>query len=371
MTELHEQLRRFIDTGTTPVTVDEIVAGSSHIESTAPILRIRRRWGRGVLVASAVAAIAAVIVTAVAGMVTVPGAKDAGVAPASAATFLKSAAVRATNQKALIPGAGEYLYTATILGATFGERIPPRGVFYYDADELVQKWTSPWTTGHVTLHVVGRPRFISAADRATWVADGSKPLNSGSVGLATPSYYNVSGLPTTASAMVSYFKSQHGIPAESWYGGLRDWEFDTALQFLQSGASSAQRAALLKFIATIPGVRLAGHATSVATGESGSVIELPLTRPGWAEEAIFSQTSSRLIEIRYVITSLPVTSAAIRLLQPEPRFVGEIMGYSDFLFAGVTRSHSGYSLPTGTPRFPRAWPFGSLREPLPGWLGSK
>ena len=370
MNDLHEQIRRFIDSGATPVSVDEIVAGSTHIESP-PSFRRNRRLGRGVLVASAVAAIAAVIVTSVAGMVTVPGANDAGVAPASAATFLKAAAVQASNQKALTPKAGQYLYTATILGATFGERIPPRKVFYYDADELVQKWTSPWTTGHVTLQVVGRPRFISAADRATWVADGSKPLGSGSVGEGAPSYYDVSGLPTTASAMVSYFRSQRGIPAESWYGSLRDWEYDTALQFLQSGASSAQRAALLKFIATLPGVRLDGRATSVATGESGSVIELPLTRPGWAEEAIFNQMSSRLIEIRYVITSLPQTTTTIKFLQQAPLFVGEIESYSDFLFAGVTRSHSSYSLPAGTPQFPRAWPFGSLREPLPGWLGSK
>ena len=167
--------------------------------------------------------------------------------------------------------------------------------------------------------------------------------------------------------MLAYFKSQRDLPTESSYGSWPSWEFDIALGFLQNGVSSTQRAALLKFIATIPGVRLMGHATSVVTGERGSVIALPHVRPGWTEEAIFNPSSSKLIEIRLVLTSLTTTPTQIGT---PPPFVGEIESYTDFLFAGITRVNSKYSLPVGTPTFPPVWPFGSVREPLPGWVGS-
>ena len=54
---------------------------------------------------------------------------------------------------------------------------------------------------------------------------------------------------------------------------------------------------------------------------------------------------------------------------PTP-FVVEVASYTDFVFAGITRVNSEFSLPKGTPKFPPVWPFGSVRESLQGWLGS-
>jgi hypothetical protein len=368
MTDLNNRLRNFIDTGVAPVSAEEIFLASAAVQMKSKAGRVRPRLRRRLLVLSGMTAIAAAVAIVSTGLVTIPGTKNTGVAPASAAVFLKAVASEAASQKALIPEPGQYLYVATVEGMGNGMTMPPGKMFWYDADELVQSWTSPSTKGHQTWQVVGRPRFVSAADRATWVADGSKPLESGNSSGGPPAYYNVAGLPTKASAMVAYFKTQTDLPAESIYGSWPLWEFDMALGFLQNGASSAQRAALLRFVATIQGVRLMGHATSIVTGQTGSVIAMGPSKRGWTQEAIFNPSTSSLIEIRIVLAALPPKTTTT-VPQPTP-FIGETLTYTDFLFAGITHGNSTYSLPTGTPKFPQAWPSGSVREPLPGWLGS-
>ncbi len=366
MTELNESIHDFIDTGATPVSAEEIFATGPSVQMRMAADRSRPRLRRRrLLVLSGVAALVVALVSV--GLITVPGTKNVSIAPASAATFLESVAAKAASEKPMVPGPGQYLYVATIASMTNGaSQHPSPKMFWYAANELHQVWTSPQAPGHQTYEIVGRPEFLSAADRAIWVVDGSMPLGSGNASYGPPLYYNVAGLPTKVSGMVAYFKSQHYLPTESSYGSWTSWEFDMALGFLQNGASSAQRAALLKFLATIPGVRLMGHATSIVTRERGSVIALPFRESGMTEEAVFDPSTSNLIEIRYVITVLP--SKASPMPGPTP-YVGEIQSYSDFVFAGITRANSKYSLPVGTPKFPQAWPFGLVREPLPGWLG--
>ena len=368
MTELNESIRDFINTGATPVSAEEIFATGPSVQMRTAADRSRPRLRRRrLLVLSGVAALVVALVSV--GLVTVPGTKNISIVPASAATFLESVAAKAASEKPMVPGPGQYLYVATIASMTNGaSQHPSPKMFFYAVNELHQVWTSPQAPGHQTYEIVGRPEFLSAADRAIWVVDGSMPLGSGNASYEPPLYYNVAGLPTKASQMVAYFKSQNYLPSESSYGPLPSWEFNMALGFLQNGASSAQRAALLKFVATIPGVRLMGHATSIVTRERGSVIALPLGESGMTEKAIFDPSTSKLIEIRYVFTALPLKASPMPGPTPTP-FVGEIQSYSDFVFAGITRVNSRYSLPVGTPKFPRVWPFGSVREPLPGWLG--
>jgi hypothetical protein len=364
MTELRERIRDFIDSGAAAVSVEEIVIARPAASVNDHADRVRPRLRR-VLVLSSVAALAIALVTI--GLDTIPGAKNAGVAPASAATFLKKAADKAAIEKSLVPGPGQYLYVATIEAQGNGAGMHPSSkAFWYDSDELHQVWTSPQPPGHQTFEIVGRPEFLSAADRATWMIDGSPRLGSGSSSGPTPPYYDVANLPTKASDMAAYFRAQNYIPSESSNGSLPGWEFDTALSFLQNGASSTQQAALLRFIATIPGVRLMGHATSIVTRERGSVIALPLKGYGRTEEAIFDPSTSKLIETRITLTALPAKAFPYA----PPPFIGEILSYTDFVFAGITRVNSKYSLPEGTPKFLPVWPFGALREPLPGWIGS-
>jgi hypothetical protein len=370
MTDLSERIRDLIDGGVQPVTAEEIFFNYSSVKESTQIARTRPHRRRLLVVSGVVVLVIAAVGIGV-GLVTVPGARNTDVPRASAATFLKLVATKAASQPALVPGPGEYLYVAALTSSSFGQTMPPsRKMFWYDANELVQTWTSPSLVGHKTWQVVGRPEFLSPLDRAIWVTDGAKPLGSGSSSGGLATYYNVPGLPTNASGMFTYFKSQKDLPAESTYGSWPSWEFGTALGFLQNGASSQQRAALLKFVATIPGVRLKGHATSVATGERGSLIGMPLVRQGWSQEAIFNPSTSDLIETRLVLTALPApTPNSSALILPKP-FVGEIESYTDFLYAGITRANSNYSRPTGAPTYPPVWPFGTDREPLPGWVSS-
>jgi hypothetical protein len=367
MNDLQERIRELIDNGARPVSAQEIFSlqDSSSTRPRAGRNRTRRR----LLIVSGGFLLVVASVGVGVGLVNVPGAKNVVVPRASAATFLKLVATKAANEPALVPGPNQYLYVAEMTSVTDGATMSPsRRMFWYDANELVQTWTSPRLAGHKTWQVVGRPEFLSAADRAVWVTDGSKALGSGSSSGGLATYYNVAGLPSTASSMLSYFKSQKELPAESSYGSWPSWEFDVALGFLQNGASSLQRAALLRFVATIRGVRLLGHATSIVTGERGSVIAMPLERRGWSEEALFNPSTSDLIETRLVITG--PTSKVAQIALPTP-FIGEIESYTDFIFAGITRVDSHYSRPPAAPRYPTVWPFGSDREPLPGWLSSQ
>lgn len=367
MNDLNERIRDFIDAGSLPVSPEEIYGQAFSVPVTPHGGEPRPRVRRPLFVLSGVAAFAAVVSLVVSSLVTVPGVKNNGVPPASAATFLRLVAKTAANQRALIPGPGQFLYVATISSMTNGSAQPPsRKTFFFDSDELRQVWTSPRLPGHETYVTVGKPLFLSAGDRAIWVADGSPALGSGNSSGPVPPYFNVADLPTKPSDMPRYLRSQSYLPGRSSYESWSSWEFDVALGFLQSGASSAQRAAILRFIATIPGVRLMGHATSVVTGHVGSVIGRPIRGAGLMEEALFDPTSSNLLETRYVVTRL--TSRPAPFMQPT-QFVGEIQSYSDFVFAGLTRAHTNYSLPVGTPTFPHVWPFGAVREPLSGWLG--
>jgi hypothetical protein len=370
MTELDERIRNFIDFNVTPVRVEEVMEiGNNLTRHVAPRSRLRRR--KSLVMCGAVAVIVAL---AIVGLVNIPGPKGTNTPRASAATakaLLDSAATRADDQRALIPGPGEYLYVATISSQTNGESIPPASkTFFYDSDELTETWTSPRAASHQSYRIVGRPIFLSARDRTAWVLDGSKPLGSGNGSGPPPPYYDVTSLPTKPSAMISFFRSQKDIPQRQSYESDATWEFSTALSYLQSGASSAQRAALLRFSASIPGIRLQGHTRSVVTDETGSVISL---RIGWgtgrSQEAVFDPSSSTLLETRLVQTSLPANTLPKLPGMPTP-FVGEILSYTDFIFAGVTKANSGFTLPAHTPTFPLAWPFTETREPLPGSVQS-
>lgn len=362
MTELDERIRSFIDFNVSPVSVDEVLVMDREV---GVALRRRPRKSR-MLCATAI-----VLVLVSVGLVAIPGPKSVNAPKASAATFLDSVAKRASNERALLPGPGQCLYVATISSMTNGESIPPASKeFWCDSEELVQTWTSPGMLSHNSFQIVGRPLFVSAASRSAWVLDGSKPLGSGNSGGPPPPYYDVTSLPTKASAMIAYFRSQTDLPSESSYENAAWWEFSTALNFLQYGASSAQRAALLQFVATIPGIQLLGDARSIITHESGPVIALPVGGgTGRSEEAIFDPSNSTLIETRLVLTALPAKTSIQLPWNPTP-FIGEIEDYSDFIFAGVTQANSGYSRPAETPTFPKVWPFASMREPLSGSLQS-
>jgi hypothetical protein len=366
MLELGEQLRDFIDSGVTPIAPEEVMAVEYRFGGATfggppqrPILRT------GVY-AALVAVVAAALVVI---CLVLPNSKvGPGVTPASAATVLNSAAAQAQAQKPLVPGPSQYLYVRTLVsginGGTLGNTSST--MVWYDVQEVWQTWSSPLAAGVTHSEVVGQPEFITGADRASWVAAGSPPLLSGYSGGGSPPYYDVLRLPTHPSEIEAYFAEQPGLPSSPTVGHDAAWQFTTAAAFLQNGASSAQRAALLRYMSTIPGVRLIGTATSIGTDRKGSVLSIPSDTPGLSVQAILDTQSSELVEVRYVVTNPTLYAAATSGLRSEALNAGQVRNYSDFIYVGIANS-SG-SVPVGAPVLPIAWPFGTTREPLPGSL---
>ena len=361
MPDLDKQLRELIDAGATPITAEEIFDAHPPRELQGARRSPRRhsRRSRGLLVSTvAFAVIAGVTV----GLVVIPGPTSLTGGRASAASFLEAAAIIAQRQKPLVPGPGRFLYVATLVSTTKGDTMAPSPkVFWFYVDELVQTWSAPGVHGRQTWNVVGRPEFVSPIDHTVWVTDGSKPLQSGSASGNSAPYYDVAHLPTKPSAMSAYFKSQNYLTVSGTHGRDAVWEFDAALAFLQNGASATQRAALLRFLATIPGVRLMGSATSMATMKRGTLIGLPADLTGLTDEAIFNPSTSQLIETRTVFTSLGKLAQVLKQ-SPVTRYVaGAIQSYSDNLFVGVSQLGTK---PPKSPRLPQMWPSGSTRKPL-------
>lgn len=361
MLELDKQLRVLIETGASPVSVEEIFASHPARELRGPrsYAASRSRRSRAVLTLSAAVAVVAGVTV---GLVAIPSPTSLTAGRASAASFLKTAATIAQHQKPMVPGPGQYLYVASEVSMTNGATMAPSPkMFWYYVNELVQTWSAPGAQGNQLWSVVGRPEFVSSVDHAIWVIDGSKPLQSGSSSGNSSPYYDVANLPTKPSAISAYFKNQHYLAVNQPYGRDAAWEFDTALAFLQNGASATQRAALLRFLATIPGVRLLGSATSMVTKERGTLIGLPADLTGLTIEAIFDPSTSQLIETRTVVTA-PSRLAPVLRQSPVTRYLaGSVQSYSDNLYAGVARLDAR---PTNSPPLPPAWPSGTTRKPL-------
>lgn len=362
MLDLDEQIRQFVDGGAPPVTAQEVVdaVGPRRVVRRSPAWR-RPRWaayavGTAALVASAV-------VVALAGTSSIGPPPATRIGRVAAPVVLRRAAAAADAQSPVVPGPGQFLYVRTLTvspeGIDLGAGQP--SIHYY-VDAVQQSWTSPTGPGTGSWAAVGQPTFVTGEDRSAWEAAGSPPISSGLVTQSAGPYYDVVDLPTDPSQMSAYFASQTYLATEPRPGHAGAWEFDTAADFLQAGASSAQRAALLEFMATIPGVANAGAATSLGTKQTGTLLTIPAANnPGMDVEVIVDPTTSELIEQRTV-----VTDAAKNAEKPTspPLGAGEATWYRDFLYAGIANSSN--VAPAAAPPLTTPWPYGTTRTPAPG-----
>lgn len=361
MPELDERIRAYIDAGARPVRIDEIV----HAPGRRGSHRVTLRWGsRKLVIAAAIPVVlAALVLTVVLDGTPVDNSPHGRHVPMSATAVLARAAAVANAQTALVPGPGQYLYDqaleGTVNGETFvGGQLSSR--FYIESIEQV--WTSPSGPDARTIETIGQPIFVTPSDRANWQAAGSPAIGHGGDLASPPPYFDVANLPTTPSKMAAYFASQSYLPPPPAQASDSPWAFYVTCEFLQAGASSAQREALLKYMATIPGVFDAGSATSLGTKQTGTLLELPTNHPGEASEAIIDATTSELIEFRTVITNAAVFDA----YEPVPLATGQAIRFSDFLYAGIANSSD--LPPTGAPALPSVWPYGTTRAPASGSL---
>jgi hypothetical protein len=127
--------------------------------------------------------------------------------------------------------------------------------------------------------------------------------------------------------------------------------------------------ALLTYMATVPGVVDKGSATTIGTRESGTVLAIPSTTPGFTFEAIIDSSTSQILETRSIVSDpsklYSPSQAQVAAGQAiAPLQTGEAKDWVDFIYAGIASSAD--TVPTSAPVAPPAWPFDSVKEPLPG-----
>ena len=189
-----------------------------------------------------------------------------------------------------------------------------------------------------------------------WEQAGSPLIESSYGGGGTPLYYDVANLPTDPSKMSAYFASQADL-VQAADGPLNTlWDFSTAATFLESGASGPQRAALLEYMATIPGVVDAGSGTTLGTKQTGTIFAMPSTAAGYTLQVIIDQATSEVLEQRLVV------SDPSKLIRTDSRSGCSRAGdcpvsdwssegtTEDFLYAGIAGSSS--AIPNGAPALP-------------------
>ena len=369
MPDLDERIRAYVDTAQPRVTLREI---KECLNENQPMGRSRsnsrRKWLLGV--SAVVAGVAALIVA----FLTVPNAGPGKSSPASAATILRHTAMVADSQRPLVPGPGQFLYVRLLDGSReardfFPNTGPGHALSRYYVQETLEQWTSATGSDRQASSVVDQPEFIDQTDRQLWEEAGSPLIDSGYSGGGAPPYYDVADLPTDPSKMSAFFASQADLVQTVNGQPNALWDFSTAASFLQRGASSGQRAALLEYMATIRGVTDAGSGTTLGTKQTGTILTMPSTAPGYAVQVIIDQATSQVLEQRLVVSDpgklLAPTAAQIASGRGiAPIQMGQAEQYTDFLYVGIAGSSS--AIPNGAPPSPAPWLFGSGREPLPG-----
>ena len=367
MLDLSEDIRNFIDAGAPPVSVNEIWKRQPASQLSPTRTGPRRRRVRRAGVLAGLVAVAAAVLLVMGLNVTSTGVRT-GETKVSAATVLLRAANVAASQPALVPGPGQFLYVRTLDGSK--SRIVRPGAQFprYYIQYVVQTWSTPNAPGASTVTAAGTPEFITAADRALWEADGSPTIEAPGGGGGPVVYYDVADLPTDPSRIAAYFASQPDLP-NVVYGRTPEWEFTTAVSYLQNGASSDQRAALLRFMATIPGVENLGSVATFGTHRTGTLLSLPSDTPGISSQAIIDANTSEVLEERGLVTNeaelvKPTPAKVAAGLADAPLQEGQVVGYVDFLFDGLSETND--TAPADAPAIPPSWPPGTSVPPAAG-----
>ena len=356
-----EQIARARQTLLERITAEESV--DEH-QSTSP--RKGRRWhvrrrGLGVAAAGSVA-------LAVALLIVSPG--GGGSQSAAAAVLRRVAAVAAAQTPGQVPKPGQYAYTRSrgadlnVNFAFTGEH-PTQPSWSFLIPYLRQTWIAPNGTGRLR-ETDGPMRFLSARDRAAWVADGSH--QSDLAGRQTTdqtfgkrSYPSLSKLPTDPSELRRVIEARKnkvhpcnhryrhcdvireiaGPPAGSSripvlaLPGQSETFVIIGKLLGETYAPPAVRSALYQVAAELPGVKLLGQVKD-PVGRTGIGVAYRDERHGQEHELIFDPNTSALLAERDVL--LDPKKAGLKAP------AGTIFGYATYLRSGVVDSTS--SVPT-------------------------
>jgi hypothetical protein len=324
----------------------------TRIEHSAedPRLRGGRSWWRRprLRLAAVGVFLAALLITLLVGIVGGNGKVQPAVAE-----VLREAAKVASTQEPVAPGPGQYLFTRS--------KNAYLSAVGYDPDdpdcqsppcEATKTWSvlvpsvrESWISfdgsrrGRVR-DVSGKPRFVSADQRAGWAAAGSPPLpQTGRVedsGLSSGAMLDASGLPTDP------LKLRHLIEARKIRGvegppGEAETFTLIGDMLRESYLPSDVRAAIYRLTAELPGVELLGEVHD-PVGRLGTGIAFTDRKRGTRHELIFDPATSALLGERESI----VRSAPYGFKAPP----GTQIGYAAYLESKVVDS-VGQGAPAG------------------------
>lgn len=268
---------------------------------------------------------------------------------------LRDAAAVAAAQEPVAPGPGQFLFTRSedaYLHATGYSpycRTHPcdREHPWEVTDEwsvLVpserQVWISFGTRRGRVRTVSGKPRFVSADQRAGWVAAGSPPLpQSGQVEdstLSGASILDASQLPTDPATLRRMIEAREIRGVEGPPGEAETFTLIGDM-LRESYLPAAVRAAIYQLTAELPGVELLGEVDD-PVGRPGTGIAYTDHRRGIRHELIFDPATSALLGEQESI----VRSGAFGFKAPP----GTPIGYAAYLESKVVDS-VGREAPAG------------------------
>jgi len=208
---------------------------------------------------------------------------------ASAAPVLRKFAAIARDQAApTVVKRGQFRYTKSVVAYTSG------GHGWTALGPGVREtWFGP-TAGRIH-ETWGKPVFLTAADRAGWIAAGRPQVNppEDSANLPPPRPLD---LPTDPDALYHKLHDQ-----AVGHGNSTDSEMFTLVgdALRESDASPALRAALYEVAARIPGVELVGPAVD-RVGRHGVAVASVDSKIGLRHELIFGRKTAALLGEEYV-----------------------------------------------------------------------
>jgi hypothetical protein len=194
-------------------------------------------------------------------------------------------------------------------------------------------WIAPDGSGRIR-ESAGRPRFLSDAQRAAWVAAGSPQLpplaraTNETFAASELHYFRSAHLPTDPKALRGLIEARK-IPGIHEPPGEAD-TFEAIGEMLrETDLRPALRAAIYEVAAELPGVELLGEVRDPA-GRRGVGVAFTDRRRGNRHELIFDPANSALLGEREVV----VGGWSKGLQVP----AGTVVGYASYLEARVVDS---------------------------------
>jgi hypothetical protein len=230
-----------------------------------------------------------------------------GKAQPAVARVLHAAADVAAEQQPVAPGRGQYLYTRSKDAYLRAFAYSPECGRFCDASEtwslLVPSERESWVSFDDSLQgrvrvVSGKPRFISADQRAGWAAAGSPPISrpnrvedSAVSGSGIP--FDPADLPPEPAELREMIEARE-VPGIGGPPGEAETFVLIGDMLRGTYMPSALRAAIYELTAELPGVELRGKVED-PVGRPGVGIAFTDERRGTRHELIFDPTTSTLL----------------------------------------------------------------------------